>query len=235
MQKFFNARRNSHRTDVKQFDDVLYTPYSYDGPVPGSSTSFTHPTGTPYPGEPVVGDLLGASDLPVSSDGTVVPSSPVIAAPIRREAESSQQQRPTKRRVKKKFDKVDGGQNATPEVFVFEFGTVVCWGMTEVQEKRFLSSMCVMFRLLLHESSNADFPYFRRRFEVERLGTHSNCSSCNVGISHHGLSVQLPKKSSLRTSTFIMLITVGTPPFTDLPLHQRLNIVSILMTGYTTT
>ena len=40
---------------------------------------------------------------------------------------------------KSKFD-------ATPtqaEIFLFEYGTVVIWGMTESQEKRFLSSLYV--------------------------------------------------------------------------------------------
>jgi len=27
------------------------------------------------------------------------------------------------------------------EIFIFDYGTVVIWGMTETQEKRFLSSM----------------------------------------------------------------------------------------------
>ena len=27
------------------------------------------------------------------------------------------------------------------EIFIFEYGTVVIWGMTEAQEKRFLSSL----------------------------------------------------------------------------------------------
>lgn len=48
---------------------------------------------------------------------------------------------------KKKKSKFD----ATPteaEIFLFEYGTVVIWGMTEAQEKRFLSSMYVSLSLL---------------------------------------------------------------------------------------
>ncbi|KAF8308201.1 DUF155-domain-containing protein [Clavulina sp. PMI_390] len=140
LQRFFNARRSSHRTDVKQFDDVLYTPYSYDGPLetiaPASQAE-----------QPAIGDLLGASDIPFSSsDGTVVPS--VTNDLNRRALEGDLTLRP-RRRVKKKFDKIGGEHSAAAEVFVFEFGVVVCWGMTEPQEKRFLSSI--------------------RRFEVERL------------------------------------------------------------------
>lgn len=32
-----------------------------------------------------------------------------------------------------------------PDVFLFEYGTVVIWGMTEKEEKRFLSSLYVTF------------------------------------------------------------------------------------------
>lgn len=43
----------------------------------------------------------------------------------------------TKKRRRSKFD-------TTPteaEIFIFDYGTVVIWGMTEAQEKRFLTSM----------------------------------------------------------------------------------------------
>lgn len=45
----------------------------------------------------------------------------------------------TGRRVKKK-SKFDAGSTEA-EIFLFDYGTVVIWGMTEAQEKRFLSSM----------------------------------------------------------------------------------------------
>ncbi|KAG6865441.1 hypothetical protein C0991_002517 [Blastosporella zonata] len=45
------------------------------------------------------------------------------------------------------------------EIFLFNYGTVVIWGMTEAQEKRLLSS--------IHSFSTS-----RKRFEVEKLGEH---------------------------------------------------------------
>lgn len=45
----------------------------------------------------------------------------------------------TQRRSKKK-SKFDAGP-IEAEIFLFDYGTVVIWGMTEAQEKRFLSSM----------------------------------------------------------------------------------------------
>lgn len=83
-------------------------------------------------------DLLGAPDLPVSSDGTIAPS-----GNSRNTRENTEPSSRPRRRMKKRFDKVGGEHSVTPEVFVFEFGVVVCWGMTEAQEKRFLSSMCL--------------------------------------------------------------------------------------------
>ncbi|KAG7446834.1 DUF155-domain-containing protein [Guyanagaster necrorhizus] len=49
------------------------------------------------------------------------------------------------RQKKRKFD----AASTEAEIFLFEYGTVVIWGMTEAQEKRFLSSL--------------------KRFEVEKL------------------------------------------------------------------
>ncbi|KAK0446023.1 uncharacterized protein EV420DRAFT_1716747 [Desarmillaria tabescens] len=53
-------------------------------------------------------------------------------------------EQPTKPK-KRKFD----ATSAEAEIFLFEYGTVVIWGMTEAQEKRFLSSL--------------------KRFEIEKL------------------------------------------------------------------
>jgi len=90
---------------------------------------------------PPTGDLLGTADLlseNVSSPHIWKRSTKFIEAPIQ------------------------------AEVFLFEYGTVVIWGMTETEEKRFLSSMCERF------ISRGSYPIHlqvpRKRFEVERLG-----------------------------------------------------------------
>lgn len=63
---------------------------------------------------PQTGDLLGIPEL---------------------ELEAEERTRTTKK--KSKFD----AKPAEAEIFLFDYGTVVIWGMTEVQEKRFLTSM----------------------------------------------------------------------------------------------
>lgn len=58
------------------------------------------------------------------------------------ELHAEEERDPNEMRTMKKKSKFD----ATPtqaEIFLFEYGTVVIWGMTESQEKRFLSSLYV--------------------------------------------------------------------------------------------
>lgn len=85
------------------------------------------------------GDLLGVPDLLVENG-----SSPRI------------------RKRHNKFTETPG----QVEIFLFEYGTVVIWGMSEPEEKRFLSSMYERFRFL---SRILLTRVSRKRFEVERL------------------------------------------------------------------
>ena len=127
--KFFNARRGSYRTNPRIIVDVIYTPYVYEPPSSTSHQSSTqarvhfqtpssHQRGT-------TGDLLGVPELaPGASDREDVPGS-----------EGAQQS--GKGRKRSKFSETP----TEAEIFIFEYGTVVIWGMTEAQEKRFLSSL----------------------------------------------------------------------------------------------
>ena len=124
--KFFNARRNAYSTDPKLIDEVIYTPYRYD-PSPPQSTH-TH-TQTQPPA--TTGDLLGIPELnPHSESGNG-------------HGEGAEWNGPAKRKKKSNFDTTA----AEAEIFMFEYGTVVIWGMTEAQERRFLTSMFVVLRL----------------------------------------------------------------------------------------
>jgi uncharacterized Rmd1/YagE family protein len=167
--KFFNARRTAYRTNPRQIDDVIYTTYSYGLQDPPSSapdennapstggrfggggrglrrggasvkwrssgsdgetttaTAVETPnnleaaTGhTPAP-ETVTGDLLGVPEL-AATDGMVTAT-------------------PSTTTVKRKGSKWDTAGTGDAEIFLFSYGTVVIWGMTEQQEKRFLSSL----------------------------------------------------------------------------------------------
>ncbi|KAF5369459.1 hypothetical protein D9758_002806 [Tetrapyrgos nigripes] len=120
--KFLNARRSAYHTNPKLIDEVIYSPYVYQlsNPDETSSTIKSHSHHSAREG-----DLLGVPELRQGQDGDarIAPS-------------------------KKKRSRFDA-TTSEAEIFLFEYGTVVLWGMTEPQEKRFLSSI--------------------KRFEVERL------------------------------------------------------------------
>ncbi|KAF8801104.1 DUF155-domain-containing protein [Phlegmacium glaucopus] len=120
LMKFFHARRNAYHTDPKLIDEVIYTPYVYD-PAPNFFASRQPPTHSAP-----TGDLLGIPELT-------------------RHGDSENDRVATKKKKSSKFDT----SASEAEIFMFEYGTVVIWGMTEQQEKRFLSSI--------------------KRFEVEKL------------------------------------------------------------------
>lgn len=116
------------------------------------------------PDIPLTGDLLGTPDLLTESG----PS-------------------PRAQKRSNKFTETP----TQAEVFLFEYGTVVVWGMAETEEKRFLSSMCE------HFPPSALYPIHlqvsRKRFEVERLGEFSNC----FRLPASGFTTPMKHRSSL--------------------------------------
>lgn len=115
LMKFFQARRNAYHTEPRLIDDVIYTPYMYD-PPPNA-----HDRHSQAASHPPVGDLLGIPELEENCE--------------------SEDDNIKKKKKSSKFD-----TTATEaEIFLFDYGTVVIWGMTEAQEKRFLSSLYVYF------------------------------------------------------------------------------------------
>jgi len=124
--KFFNARRETYRTNPQLIDEVIYTPYSYKPAIPQTTQGTGQGTDIPP-----TGDLLGTPDLLPEND----PSAHI-------------------RKRSTKFTETP----TQAEIFLFEYGTVVIWGMTETEEKRFLSSMCEDFTLPLRTLFTPKFP-----------------------------------------------------------------------------
>lgn len=87
----------------------------------------------------------------------------LLGIPELREDGGSDEEAAVRKKRVSKFD-----TTATEaEIFLFEYGTVVIWGMTEAQERRFLSSLYVQG----HEiNRNFNVDHFRKRFENEKLG-----------------------------------------------------------------
>ncbi|KAJ7136004.1 hypothetical protein C8R44DRAFT_769452 [Mycena epipterygia] len=111
LMEFLNARKSAYNTNPKSIDEVIYTPYAFRPPNSLDRTSSKHPKA-----RGPTGDLLGIPEL-------------------RQEEEAGDSQEPVKKTSK--FDTT----TAEAEIFLFEYGTVVIWGMTEPQERRFLSSI----------------------------------------------------------------------------------------------
>ena len=127
LQAHLSARPSSQRTHPRMFDtECLHTPY-LPPPLPASKPSPSIPEA----------DLLNFNDAPRST------------SPKRQTGFSK---RPGARRKSGAEDKVTEvsdneedfeEEDWVPDVFVFEYGTVVMWGMTEKEEKAFLRSLCV--------------------------------------------------------------------------------------------
>lgn len=126
--RFFNARKSTYHTNPRIIDEVIYTPYAYD-PSGSRHVHFNsqshNGTDTTTHGEE--GDLLGIPEL--APNETTNGSRTAVSADSK--VGTSLQKK------KSKFEEVP----SVAEIFLFQYGTVVIWGMTEAEEKRFLTSM----------------------------------------------------------------------------------------------
>jgi hypothetical protein len=157
LQSYLSARPSQYRTHPRLFDtDCLHTPYlpppSHSSALASSSKlrSPSHPTIKSPPQVPEA-DLLSL-DAPHQTKESVTRE----ADPKRRTGFSK---RPgaINRNSRTKSGESEGQaveseteygddddfeeEEWVPDVFVFEYGTVVIWGMTEREEKRFLASL----------------------------------------------------------------------------------------------
>lgn len=119
--KFLKARKSTYQTDARILDDVIYTPYSYKyAPQrprrPASATRGSRSR----PSSPAMGDLLGLGEETHRSD--------------------EEGFRPDIRGKGRIHDFL-GDKPEVADVFIFKYGTVVIWGMSEEEEQRFLLSI----------------------------------------------------------------------------------------------
>jgi uncharacterized Rmd1/YagE family protein len=161
--RFFNARRTAYHTNPRKIDEVIYTTYSY-GPAEQLPTAAANANNNPpsAPGRGGGGGRGGTGTTPSvrwrssGSDGETTAATAVefsdltshagtttgdlLGVPELATADTVAAVAPpaTKRRGSSKWDTTGIGE---AEIFLFSYGTVVIWGMTEQQEKRFLSSL----------------------------------------------------------------------------------------------
>jgi len=121
--KFLKARKMVYDTNPRTFDNVIYTPYTYQHAPPRRTAYSTRGAMRTGSDATAVGDLLGVPEL---VDEAV--------------AENGDSQNGTIDKGKQR--ELEGNnQEQMADVFIFKYGTVVIWGMTQAEEQRFLSSM----------------------------------------------------------------------------------------------
>ncbi|KAK6543864.1 hypothetical protein TWF694_000589 [Orbilia ellipsospora] len=139
--KFLKSKATTRGSNPKQFDECIYTPFSY--------------LYQKRQREQTEQDLIDFQELTMSESATaavVGPGSPTL---------ERQPTSPTLERLPASptMERTPGSGDAlsfvdthliTPEVFLFEYGVVVIWGMTLQEEKRFLKDIA--------------------KFEMEKLG-----------------------------------------------------------------
>ena len=166
--KFFNARRTAYRTNPRQIDDVIYTTYSY-GPQDLSTSApdeNSAPSSRGWPGDSgghglrrgaasvkwrssgsdgetttataVETPNLEAAHAPTTASASETATGDLLGVPEFAATDGMVTATTTAKRKGSKWDTVGTGD---AEIFLFSYGTVVIWGMTEQQEKRFLSSL----------------------------------------------------------------------------------------------
>ncbi|KAK8850739.1 hypothetical protein IAR55_004659 [Kwoniella newhampshirensis] len=178
MQAYLSSRPASYRTHPRIFDtECLHTPYL---PPPSTSTGYrSSPKLKPFVPNVPEADLLDLG--PDSYNSSSPPSKRAPSPNRQNSSDSGEVKRRTgfskrpgggaKRKSshetaaeREENNELGNGTESereddddfeeeewVPDVFLFEYGTVVIWGMTEKEEKRFLSSI--------------------KKFEIERLST----------------------------------------------------------------
>lgn len=176
LMRFLKGKAKTRGAVPKLFDECIYTPYNYgqSGPEQVRSTSVDgeHHHGRPRRfsdsaievdthSEQRIGDLIDlhtkGGDISLSNGESSVPNDTV--------QEMGQPSEPM-------LDTLDfDTQVHTPEVFLFDYGTVVIWGMTMQQEHRFLKEIAKfeVEKLEKDDVQTEDFNFYYTREYQARI------------------------------------------------------------------
>jgi uncharacterized Rmd1/YagE family protein len=155
LMRFLKGKQKLRGALPKRFDECIYSPYSYGtkGPVDVASTSLLNGPTEERPRRFSDSAIEVETENQRRRDNLIDLHDEGDAPNIGNDEEPERQERPSLTHADSDptmevpdFDI----QVHTPEVFLFEYGTVVIWGMTLAEEKRFLKEIA--------------------KFEVDKLG-----------------------------------------------------------------
>ncbi|CCL99102.1 uncharacterized protein FIBRA_01116 [Fibroporia radiculosa] len=194
LMKFFNARRSSYHTNPRIIDEAIHTPYAYDPPAEDAPGAQRHVRFSTQQSQ--TGDLLGVPELALGAcDG----DGDGEAALTTRKKRSLARETPKE-----------------AEIFMFKYGTVVLWGMTEAQERRFLSSIkrFEVDKLAPHDVEMEDLNYYYANYS--RI--YNDVITLRVGSSYMTkLSLSHALSQSVKISLFEELISSTIEETKDIP------------------
>lgn len=234
--KFLKSRARTRGTSPKQFDECIYSPYSYNyGRSKGDKDRFHDDTDAAVLESPLLDaerppmrerrysdseleveeirhqrreDLI---DLHTSAGDTTLENGE-SSIPNHTLPERSQPQPP-------RADTLDfDTQVHTPEIFLFEYGTVVIWGMTVSQETRFLKEISKFESEKLAEddvqTENFNF-YYTREYQARIYNDFISLREKKNYMTKLAISHALAQ--SVKTSLFEDLVSTTIASTTPLP------------------
>lgn len=160
--KWMKSRSRTRGANPKQLDECIYSPYNYDHmkkdgrklQIDGRSSSPVEQRLARIKASPRLGERrYSDSAIEVDDNNTqrreeMVDLQDEMSEPLISAESGLTSQSSTDLHRRRESDDIHPRDNSdlsttvlTPEVFVFEYGTIVIWGMTVAQERRFLGDM----------------------------------------------------------------------------------------------
>ncbi|KAI9734556.1 MAG: hypothetical protein M1834_002157 [Cirrosporium novae-zelandiae] len=232
LMKFLKSRVRTRGANPKQFDECIYSPYNYNFKTKGNVNKGTDVgDGAPRPSLPDPpllerrhsDSVVDVQDFAVSRpsdliDLTHTASSsnaiPALPSDTSLQLPSSLQPLTTSTTDGPELDT----EVHTPEVFLFEYGTVVIWGMTPQQELRFLRDISKFESEKLAsddvQTENFNF-YYTREYQARIYNDFISLMDKKNYMTKLAISHALSQ--SVKTSLFEDLVTTTIAATSSLP------------------
>jgi uncharacterized Rmd1/YagE family protein len=232
--KFMKSRNRTRGANPKLFDECLYSPYNYDHLKKEGRKDDQGRSASPiqerflqyspsqrlgerrYSDSAVEAEEQRREDLIDLQEDSGHPSLPDLVPVVSQSAEDLPRQ---------EHDDLHNRDNTdlsmivhTPEVFVFDYGTLVIWGMTVAQEQRFLSDMSKFADTLLPPDSaqteNFNF-YYTQEYQARIYNDFISLRDPKNHMTKLAISHALSQ--SVKTSLFEDLVSTTIEATSPLP------------------